>query len=153
MISNVRNTSEVAKAGKPRKLSVLKNMNESLILVDEKEGICILRWNGRVDIETASELLTLGSAAVMLKGYKRMLIDRRRLLEFDNEARLWIDKWIKTKAKSISYGIEKVAIINSDSTFGNIFNNAFNSTIALVMPHLNIKKFSNDVKAMEWLSR
>ncbi len=133
--------------------AILKNVNESELLVNEMNGICILRWSGRVDIETASELLTLGAAAVMLKGYKKILVDRRRLLEFDNEARLWIDNWLKTKAKNISKDVEKVAIINSDSPFGNIFNNAFNSTISLVMPHLTLQIFSNHIRAIRWLSK
>lgn len=129
----------------------VKVVHESKLLMDKKNSVCLLKWQGRVDLETASELLILGGAAVTLNGLTKIVVDRRSLIEFDNEARIWIDNWLRKKAKSISVGVEKVAIINSEWTFGNFFNNVFNSTIAQVIPHLTIRKFDTGRKAMSWL--
>lgn len=132
--------------------SILKNINGSVLLTDNELGICILKWQGRVDIETASELLTLGVAAAKLDGHSKLLIDRRGLIEFDGEARKWIDQWIRKKARVISPKDGKVAIINSEGTLAHIFNNVFNSTISMVFPHLKLRKFDNGTKAIEWLA-
>ncbi|MEP1097229.1 MAG: hypothetical protein ABJG78_19090 [Cyclobacteriaceae bacterium] len=131
--------------------SVLKNIHGSVLLVDRDRTVCILKWQGRVDKETASELLTLSAAAVKLDGHTKMLIDRRGLIEFDNEARIWIDSWIRTKAKSMFTGINKIAIINSDTPFGSIFNNSFNSTITTVFPQIEVRILVHGTKALEWL--
>lgn len=135
----------------PLVVPVVKVVNNSELIIDQPNGICLLRWKGRIDIETATELLTLGSAAVQLNGYEKLLIDRRDLIEFDCEARIWIDKWIKTKAKAVAKSVDKLAIINSETIFGNFFNNAFNSTIAHAMPHLKMRRFDNGGKAHKWL--
>lgn len=149
------NTSASNQAGlgvsSKRGFSIVKTMNGSELMINQESGICLLRWKGRVDIETASELLTLGSAAVILNGYRKLMIDRRSLIEFDSEARHWIGNWIETKAKSVSRSIDKLAIINSESVFGNFFNNAFNSTIAHAMPHMKLKKFDRGGPAIRWL--
>lgn len=137
---------------KQRDFSILKKVHDSMLLVDKENSICVLRWKGRIDLETASELLTLGAAATMLNGYKKMLIDRRSLIEFDNEARIWIDNWIKNKARTISLKDGKIAIINSEGVLAHIFNNVFNSTISMVFPHLKLRKFDNATRAIEWLT-
>lgn len=132
--------------------SILKNIHGSVLLGDQVRGVCILKWQGRVDQETASELLTLSVAAVKLGGYTKLLIDRRGLIEFDNEARIWINSWIGTQARSMFVGINKIAIINSDTPFGSIFNNAFNSTISTTFPQIELRVLAHGTKALEWLN-
>ena len=133
--------------------SVLKNVNDSLLLVDKIYSIFILRWKGRIDVATASETITLAGAAMTLNRYSNILIDRSSLIEFDSEARLWIDNWIKSKAKNTFVDVKKIAIINSVQTFGNIYNNAFNSTIAQVLPHITLNLFGYHNDAIKWLSK
>lgn len=132
--------------------TILKNVNETLLLVDKVHSICVLKWRGRVDIETATEILTLAGAAATLNRYTKILIDRSGLIEFDNEARIWIDSWIKTKAKNISHNVDKIAIVNSEAAFGNMFNNVFNAVIALAFPRITTKKFPSSQLALKWLS-
>lgn len=141
-------TSPVAQAN----LSLLKNMHDSVLMIDKINSICLLRWKGRVDIETATELLTLGAAAVQLNGFTKILVDRRGLIEFDHEARIWIDRWLKTKAKSSSQSVDKLAVINSEDSLGNLFNNMFNATVGLAMPRIAMKKFHNGARAINWLT-
>ena len=132
--------------------SILKNIHGSFLLGDQIHSVCILKWQGRVDKETASELLTLSEAAVKLDGYTKLLIDRRGLIEFDNEARIWIDGWIRNRAKTTFFSITKIAIINSDTPFGSIFNNSFNSTLASVFPNVELQILTHGTKALEWLN-
>ncbi|MFK7953810.1 MAG: hypothetical protein AB8B73_13275 [Ekhidna sp.] len=130
---------------------VYQEINGSTYEIDKQNNISRITWSGKVDLPTAKQLVTLGADSVEFYGYKKLLIDRSNLVEFDTEARLWIKEMLKTRAKKIVRMVDKLAIIKSNSAKGSIFSNLISSAIKIVMPNLKMEKFDNCDDALEWL--
>lgn len=135
---------------KPR-FRIIEEINGSRFMLDEVNGISRVNWYGVVNQETAATLLKLGGDSVEFQGYKKLILDRRGLREFDTEARIWMKGFIKGRAKRIVSKVEKLAMVNRQSGSGSIFANFIGSAIKMVMPNLQIKKFSSIHNALDWV--
>lgn len=96
-------------------------------------------------------LVTMGADSVEFYGYKKLILDRSNLVEFDTEARVWIKGMLKTRAKKIVRMVERLAIVRATTTKGSIFSNFIASAIKIVMPNLEMQKFDNIEDAVDWL--
>jgi len=92
-----------------------------------------------------------GADAVEFDDYKRLIINRSNLVEFDTEARIWIKKFLQMRAKRIASKVKKLAVINPTSARGSIFSNMITSAINLIMPSLQMEKFPSEAEASQWL--
>ncbi len=135
---------------KPR-FRIIKEVNGSKFMLDEVHGISRINWSGSVNKETVATLLKLGGDSVEFQGYTKLILDRRRLREFDTEARIWMKGFIKGRAKRIVSKVERLAMVNRQSGSGSIFANFIGSAIKMVMPNLSIKKFTDIYDAMDWV--
>ena len=106
---------------------------------------------GDVNLETAKKLLTLGGDSVEFEGYTLLMIDRFELKEFDTDARIWIKELFKTRAKKLAKNVERMAIINPETSMAGIFSNMLTTAISLVMPGLKVKKFDSREEGLDWL--
>lgn len=131
--------------------AVVETSFNSTFEVDRIHNISKVRWVGDVNVETAKKLLTLGGDSVEFDGYTRLMVDRFELKEFDTDARIWIKELFKTRAKKLSKKVERMAIINAQSSMGGIFSNMLTSAISLIMPGLTVKKFDSREEGMNWL--
>lgn len=131
--------------------TIVESMNQSSFELDSINGISRVKWVGTVNLETAKRLLTLGGDSVEFDGYKRLMIDRYELKEFDTDARIWIKELFKTRAKKLSKEVDRMAIINPKTSMAGIFSNMLTSAISLVMPGLLVKKFDSREKGISWL--
>ncbi len=137
---------------KPVKLIPVKKMNGSTFYLDPNNKIVCISWSGVIDGNTAKTLLLLGAEAVESKGYTRLLLDRRRLVEFDTEARVWIkNDLLKSRARHLAARVERLAYLNSSDTKGSIFSNFISAGIKMVFPNLTMKKFDKPNIAVKWL--
>lgn len=139
------------KKASPLNFKVISEMNGSTFEVDKDYGISRITWNGTVDLPTVRKLVTLGADSVEFHKYKRLLLDRSKLIEFDTQARVWIKGLLKSRAKRIVKMVNKLAIINPKTSRGSIFSNFIASAIKLVMPNLDMRKFNSEEDAIEWL--
>lgn len=130
---------------------IKKEMNGSRFEQDKANGISRITWYGKVDMETARTLLTYGADSVEFHGYKKLILDRSNLTEFETEARVWIKGLLKSRAKTIVQMVEKVAMINAKTTKGLIFSNFIASAISMVFPDLTMKKFENEAESIAWI--
>lgn len=131
--------------------SIQKEIEGSTFEVDKINGISKITWNGAVSINAARQLVTMGADSVEFQGYKKLVLDRSNLLEFDTEARVWIKGMLKTRAKKIVRLVDQMAIIKPTTAKGSIFSNFIASAITIVMPNLEMQKFDNLDEAIEWL--
>ncbi|MDW3193639.1 MAG: hypothetical protein R8G66_14810 [Cytophagales bacterium] len=139
----------VPKKVKPR-FRIIKEVNGSKFMLDEVNGLSRINWSGSVTKETASVLLELGGDSVEFQGYRKLILDRRGLKEFDTEARIWMKGFIKGRAKNIVGKVERLAMVNRQTGSGSIFANFIGSAIKMVMPNLKIKKFTDIHDALDW---
>ncbi|MEO9871332.1 SpoIIAA family protein [Ekhidna sp.] len=139
------------RARRPVNFKMISNMNGSTFEVDKDYGISRITWNGKVDMETARKLVTLGADSVEFHKYKKLLLDRSNLIEFDTQARVWIKGLLKTRAKKIVKMVDKLAIINPETARGTIFSNFIAAAIKIVMPNLVMRKFNSEEEAIDWL--
>ncbi|MEQ9405520.1 MAG: STAS/SEC14 domain-containing protein [Cyclobacteriaceae bacterium] len=130
---------------------VQENIKGSTFELDKINNISKVKWSGNVDLATAAKLLTLGGDSVEHQGFTKLCVDRFELKEFDTAARVWIKEMLKTRAKRLAKKVEKLAIINAESSMGGIFSNMLTSSISLLMPGLTIKKFDDREEAINWL--
>ncbi len=128
-----------------------KEINQNTFELDKDNNIAKIAWFGKVDVSTASELLKLGGDSVEYNGFTKLLIDRSKLTEFDTEARVWIKDLLKTRAKRLARQVEKLAIINAQSSMGKIFSNMMATAISLIIPNMKMKKFDDLIEAEKWL--
>ncbi len=134
------------------KFEVIYAMNGSTFEIDKINGISRIVWRGVVDIQSAKELVTMGADSVEFQGYKRLLLDRSNLVEFDTEARVWIRELLKTRAKKIVKMVDKLAIVKATSVKGSIFSNFIATAIKIVMPNLEMQEFQTEDEALNWLT-
>ena len=130
---------------------VQSTINGSTFEIDKVNNISKVAWKGKVDLDTAKNLLTVGGDSVEFDGFTKLLIDRSLLTEFDTEARVWIKNLYKTRAKKLAHKVEKMAIVNANSKMGNIFSNMMTSAISLIVPNLKLKIFDTIDEAEKWL--
>ncbi len=130
---------------------VQKNLDGNTFELDKVNKITKIAWSGKVNVSTASELLKLGGDSVEFDGFTKLLIDRSKLTEFDTEARVWIKDLLKTRAKKLARNVEKLAIINAQSSMGKIFSNMMATAISLILPNMKMKKFDDVEEAEKWL--
>ena len=137
---------------KPVKLIPVKKINGSTFYLDPNNKLVCISWSGVVTGETAKTLLSLGADVVEQKGYTHLLLDRRRLIEFDTEARIWIkNDLLKSRARHLAVKVKRLAYLNSADTKGSIFSNFISAGIKMVFPNLTMKKFDSPKEAVRWL--
>ncbi|MFY0598489.1 MAG: hypothetical protein JXR03_02380 [Cyclobacteriaceae bacterium] len=130
---------------------IVGEINGNTFSTDKTNGISRVTWEGSVNIEAAEKILTLGADSVEFDGFKKILLDRSQLQEFDTEARMWIKNLLKTRAKGLSKLVEKIAIIKATTAKGSIFSNFIASAIGIILPHLEMRKFDTEKEAIGWL--
>ncbi len=130
---------------------VQKELDGNIFELDKKNKITKISWYGKVDVKIASDLLNRAGDAVEFDGFTKLLVDRRKLDEFDTEARVWIKDLLKTRAKRIARKVDKVALINAKSSMGKIFSNMMATAISLILPNMKMKKFDDYDEAEKWL--
>lgn len=134
------------------RFKIAKKENGSVFSLDTDFMISRISWVGVVTETTAKTLLTCGADSVEHHGYKKLLLDRRDLVEFSTEARVWIKQdLLKKRARRIVGKVEKVATIGATNAKGNIFSNFISSGIRMIFPKLEMKKFDNLPEAIIWL--
>ncbi|MEO9871331.1 hypothetical protein [Ekhidna sp.] len=131
--------------------TVVHSMNGSTFELDKNNGIARIIWRGQVDIQTAKKLVSMGADSVEFNGYKKLLLDRSNLIEFETEARLWIRELLKTRAKKIVRKVNKLAIVKATTAKGSIFSNFIATAIKIVMPNLEMQEFNKEEEAFDWL--
>ncbi|MEQ8237917.1 MAG: hypothetical protein RIA69_01825 [Cyclobacteriaceae bacterium] len=136
----------------PISFDLIEELNGSRFELNNQHKIVRITWNGKVNLETASKLLTLGANSVEFYGFTKLVLDRSNLTEFETEARVWIKDLLKNRAKKLSKKVEKMAIINATTTKGSIFSNFIASAINMVLPDLYMKKFDNEDEAFLWIN-
>ncbi len=141
---------EAPKAKSKGRFRVIREFKGSKFMLDQENRISRVNWYGAVDQETAEIMLKLGGDSVEFQGYRKLILDRRRLKEFDTEARIWMKNFIKGRAKNIVGGVDKLAMVNRSSGSGSLFANFIGSAIRMVMPNLKIKKFASIYDAIDW---
>lgn len=134
------------------KFETIAARSGSSALVDLKNKIVKIEWHGIVDLGTASEILNHGAGLIEKGHCNKLLLNRKNLVEFTADARLWIkqDLLIKRAQKLVSR-VERVATVNPSSTMGNVFANFLTTGIKIVFPNLRISKFDSEEAAIDWL--
>lgn len=126
--------------------------NGCFVLLERDAKIVKVIWYGKVDLETASAILTRGADLVEEGLADKLLLNRRELIEFDKEARNWIkEDLLKVRAKRIVHLVDKVATINSKTTLGNLFATVVSTAIRLFYPSLRMSSFETEEDAASWL--
>ena len=126
--------------------------NESLLMLDPYKRTIKIYWNGTVDLETVETLLNKGADLIGEDKVDRILLNREFLTEFTSEARNWIkEDLLKTRGRKLVAKVFKVATVKPNSTMGNLFSALVSSSIKLVFPKLNMKQFSGEEEATNWL--
>jgi hypothetical protein len=128
-----------------------KEMDASTFETNNDLGICKITWHGVAQAETVESLVSMGADVIEFEGYKKLILDRSDLTEFDTEARIWIKGFLKERARHVAKKTEKVAIINATTAKGSIFSDFISTTIGLLIPTLEMKKFDNLPEAYSWL--
>ncbi|MEO9485018.1 MAG: hypothetical protein ABJG47_16280 [Ekhidna sp.] len=130
---------------------VLAEIEGSIFLVEPKLKIAKIDWSGVVSKDTALKLLSMGADSVEHHNYKRLILNRANLIEFETEARIGIKKFLKMRAKRIAHLVKKMAIITPTSVKGSIFSNLITSAISIIIPNLQFQKFKLEQDALNWL--
>ncbi|MEM9339542.1 MAG: hypothetical protein AAGA66_12485 [Bacteroidota bacterium] len=133
---------------------ILVNESEgNELYVDYKSKIVKIIWNGIVDVEPASKLLTIGANLIESRECNKILLCRQELNEFTIQARLWIKQELLMKrAKKLAGDVEKIAAVNARTIKGSVFANFISSAIKLILPSLVLKKFHDEGEALTWLA-
>ena len=132
----------------------VKELNGSNTLIDKKNKVVKIVWNGIVSEETAKVMLTTGADLIDSGLCDKLLLNRKGLEEFSTEARVWIKQdLLKNRAKKLVNKVSKVATINSSTIMGGIFANFISTAIKLVFPNLTMTKFESEEEAMNWLTK
>ncbi len=132
----------------------VRKIDGSCFYLDTVNKISCVSWKGVVKEDTARELLTLGADSVEFQGYGKLLLDRRNLIEFDTAARVWIKHdLLKSRARKIVGGVEKLAYVHSKNSRGSVFSNFISAGIRMIFPNLTMKKFDDLKSAVSWLIR
>lgn len=133
---------------------LISEFQGSSISIDFESRIVKIAWQGIVDEQTASHLLTLGADAIENETVDKILLDRQGLKEFTTEARIWIKHdLLKSRAKKLVSKVEKIATINPSQSKGSIFANFISAGIKMVFPNLKMEKFNSVDEALHWFIR
>jgi len=120
------------------------SINECEIYLDHQNQVIKVVWEGRVDQETASSLLTYAADLVEGGLIDKVLLDRRNLIQFQEAARNWIkNKFILKRCSQIIHKIAKVAIVNENSIAARFYGESISYDIEEAFPQLEINKFDN----------
>ncbi len=126
--------------------------NGSLLLINKELRIVKIEWHGRVEVDTASKLLSKGADFIENGGYTKLLLNRKKLDEFTKETRQWIkDDLLKKRAKSLVHKVENVATVKSISQMGNLFATILSTAIKIVFPSLKMMSFDTEEEAIDWM--
>ncbi len=122
------------------------------VYVEHKNGIVKVVWDGRVNHEIASSLLTYTADLVEGGLISTILLDRQNLIHFDNEARNWIkNEFLSTRCNELAHLIKKVAIINESSFAAQLYGKKVTNNLEGTFPNLPIMKFDRMEDANKWI--
>jgi len=146
-----KNSIDKLKNKKIENFHVYEEVNGSTFELDKVNSISKVCWIGNVDLETASNLLTLVDDSIEHQGFTKLVIDHHQLEYFETDARIWIKNFLETGVKRLAKKVDRMAIINAKSSRGSIFGNIFTTTINSIMPGLKVNKFDTPEGGIEWL--
>lgn len=120
-------------------------------VIDARNKIVTVTWDGIVDLEAASTILNFGADRIADESVNKLILNRTRLNRFDTEARIWIkEEIIKRRGAKLSRKLRKLAIVKEQSAAASIFGNFITSSIRIVYPRLRVKKFDAIEEATKW---
>ena len=127
-------------------------MNDCEIYLDHENQVVKIVWEGRVGVDTATNLLTY--VADLLEGglVNRVLLDRQNLIHFDQLAKDWIkDEFLARRYQKLTEKVYKVAIINECSVAALLYGNKTKGNIQFDFSLLPLQKFDKMTDAESWL--
>ncbi len=146
------NSHKEVKFVKIRNFELIKEINGGCVSADYESKIVKIDWDGKVEVETAREILSKAADMIEAGHCDKLLLNRKELKEFSTEARLWIkEDLLKNRARKLVKYVHKVATVSSKTVMGGIFANFISAGIQLVFPKLKMHKFDTESEAMDWL--
>lgn len=131
---------------------LLKRFGENKLYLDEDLGIVKVSWHGMVDQQEAAAILSKGADLLEVGLANKLLLDRKHLIEFTTEARIWIkNEIIKRRGNKLIKRLNRLATVNADSSRGSVFSNFLTSAIKIVYPNLKTGRFKTVEEAINWL--
>lgn len=133
-------------------LSYQFSIEDTSVYLDHTHRLIKIDWDGRINLSTASKVLTYVADVVEGGLVDRVLLDRQKLISFDRAARNWMKKeLICGRGIDLRAKTHKVAIINERSVAGRIYSERVTKSDDRSKVILPIRKFDSPNEALKWV--
>ncbi|MEP1921492.1 MAG: hypothetical protein ABJI55_11905 [Ekhidna sp.] len=152
MLSEERYIETVNTGNRMGNFKIIEIKKGSSLSLDSVNAIVKIEWEGHVNLETAQFLLTRAADEIEKGIATKILLNRKSLEQFANDARKWIkDDFLRGRARTLVHLVEKVATVKSSTKIGDLFASVVSSSIKLVFPRLRMSRFDTEDEATKWL--
>lgn len=123
------------------------------IFIDSANKCLEILWLGKVDYDDYQKTMLEAKRLVDEEGYGHAIINRLQLDEISPDSALWLKKeFIKIHLKPIINKLQKVATVESKSTFSRFYSNSLTLATKVIYPNLSIKSFGGRDEALTWIN-
>lgn len=133
-------------------MKVLFEADDATLKFDEHNSIFTFVWNGTISLNTLKSVVLETARHVDKMESASLFFDRRKLESYAPEAKSWIkNDFMKKDGKILIKKIDKIAAVNSKSTFAQLLSTLLVGVLRLYNRNIDYKVFDEPSPALDWL--